>query len=107
MDVVDVQTFGPYVLHSCQLPERSSLGVGDAVECMVDYSRRHSIAANHTMTHALNFALRTVIGPNVDQKGSLVDEEKLRFDFNHNLALEVEQIQRIENIVRCVRKKLF
>lgn len=56
-----------------------SLGVGDSVACEVDYARRGKVAPNHTMTHALNFALRQAVGEGVDQKGSLVTDEKLRW----------------------------
>ena len=56
-----------------------SLRVGDTVRCEVDYDRRRKVAPNHTMTHVLNFALRKVLGDGVDQKGSLVTDEKLRY----------------------------
>lgn len=59
-------------MHAC------SLSVGDTVRCEVDYVRRGKVAPNHTMTHVLNFALREVLGGDVDQKGSLVTDEKLR-----------------------------
>lgn len=52
--------------------------MGDAVRCEVDYERRSRVAPNHTMTHVLNYALRTVLGSGVDQKGSLVTDQKLR-----------------------------
>jgi Ser-tRNA(Ala) deacylase AlaX len=52
----------------------------------VDYTRRANIMPNHTLTHILNFALRQVLGEGIDQKGSLVDDEKLRFDFSYNKA---------------------
>merc|ERR1719393_1084539 len=77
---------------------KGKLKVGDKVKIKVDYTRRSLIAKNHTATHILNFALRTVLGEKVDQKGSLVDEYKLRFDFSHGAPVELEQLRRIEEI---------
>ncbi|CAN0493779.1 unnamed protein product, partial [Discosporangium mesarthrocarpum] len=57
------------------------INVGDDACCEVDYNRRSRVAPNHTMTHVLNLALRRALGPNVDQKGSLVTEDKLRYVF--------------------------
>lgn len=62
------------------------MGVGDTVRCEVDYERRKRVAPNHTMTHVLNFALRKVLGDDVDQKGSLVTDEKLRYLRETNLG---------------------
>lgn len=56
----------------------ASLSIGDKVRCEVDYDRRKRVAPNHTMTHVLNYALRKVVGEDVDQKGSLVTDDKLR-----------------------------
>lgn len=72
--------------------------MGDKVNVKVDYTRRALVAKNHTATHILNFALRQVLGDKIDQKGSLVDEAKLRFDFSHNKPIELEEMQRIEQI---------
>jgi len=81
--------------------------VGDEVTVKVDYGRRALVAKNHTATHILNYALRQVLGDKVDQKGSLVDECKLRFDFSHNKPVEVEEMRKIEEIVnREVQKAL-
>ncbi len=65
----------------------------------VDHERRQRIMANHTGTHLVNRALRAVLGEHVQQKGSLVDDEKLRFDFSHPAALGQEQVGRVEEIV--------
>ena len=64
-----------------------ALTVGDTVESRVDYERRSRVAPNHTMTHVLNHALRRVLGEDVAQKGSLVDDAKARFDFSHGAAM--------------------
>ncbi len=65
----------------------------------VDRDRRRKIMANHTGTHMLNRALRDTLGDHVQQKGSLVDDQKLRFDFAHNAPITPEQIDKIENMV--------
>ncbi|KAJ8747823.1 hypothetical protein K2173_012412 [Erythroxylum novogranatense] len=66
---------------------------------LVDYERRKFVAPNHTCTHMLNFALREVLGNNVDQKGSIVVPEKLRFDFSHGKPIDPELLGKIESIV--------
>ena len=78
--VEDTKVAAGFVLHSCDSVD-GAVAVGDAVRCLVDYDRRANIMPNHTMTHCLNYALRRVLGDSVDQKGSLVDDEKapLRF----------------------------
>merc|ERR1719265_1410112 len=77
---------------------KGKLKVGDKVSVKVDYTRRALVAKNHTATHILNFALRQVLGDKVDQKGSLVDEAKLRFDFSHNKGIELDELKRVEEI---------
>ena len=64
----------------------------------MDYTRRSLVAKNHTATHILNYALRQVLGEKVDQKGSLVTEDKLRFDFSHGKPVEVKELRKIEEI---------
>lgn len=108
LDVIDVQTYGGFLLHTCIAPsemddlDNALLSVGMTVQMTVDSALRRRVAPNHTMTHVLNFALREVLGEGVDQKGSSVNEERLRFDFSHNRGLSVEEIQRIESIVNKV-----
>lgn len=100
VEVVDVRMFGGFVLHVGRLVS-GSLGVGDSVRCEVDYDQRREVAPNHTMTHVLNFALRKVLGDDVDQKGSLVTHEKLRFDFSHGKAMTGPQVEETETIVQA------
>ncbi|KAK3153955.1 hypothetical protein QOZ80_2BG0183780 [Eleusine coracana subsp. coracana] len=99
-NVNNVQVFAGYVLHIGLFAEGSkALSVGDSVICKVDYDRRTQIAPNHTCTHMLNFALREVLGDHVDQKGSIVLPEKLRFDFSHGKPVQPEDLRKIESIV--------
>jgi alanyl-tRNA synthetase len=76
-----------------------SLTVGDEVEAIVDAERRLDIARNHTATHLLQMALRQVLGEHVQQRGSLVAPDRLRFDFSHLTALTREQIAEVNHIV--------
>ncbi|KAJ8605847.1 hypothetical protein CTAYLR_000523 [Chrysophaeum taylorii] len=96
--VEDVQAYGGYVVHSGVAVK--PLAVGATVSCRVDYDRRAKIAPNHTMTHVLNFAIREVLGDGCAQRGSSVDDERLRFDFAYDKALSKEEVKRIEDIVR-------
>ena len=63
------------------------------------------MAKNHTATHILNYALRQILGEKVDQKGSLVTEDKLRFDFSHNKPVEPEELKKIEEICNQMVQK--
>jgi alanyl-tRNA synthetase len=108
LDVLDVQTYGGYFLHTCttfeDLDSLKGLTVGSATEVKVDYKRRRQVAPNHTMTHVLNYALRKILGDDVNQKGSLVSEEKFRFDFSFNRAVNSEELSKMESIVNEVIK---
>lgn len=97
--VRDVQVFGGYVLHSGTVVS-GELKVGDAATCRVDYDTRRKVAPNHTMTHLLNFALRSVLGDGVSQKGSLCNADKLRFDFSHKKALTLDQVTQVEALIQ-------
>jgi len=95
--VTDVQVYGGYVLHSGVL-QKGELAVGSSMKLSVDYDRRRKIAPNHSMTHVLNAALREVLGDGVEQRGSLCNEEKLRFDFSHKKALSAKQLRKVEEL---------
>ncbi len=78
-----------------------SIKVGDTLVAKVDAVKRAKTMRNHSATHLMHKALREVLGPHVQQKGSLVDAERTRFDFSHNAPLTDEQIRRIEAIVNA------
>ena len=80
---------------------QQSVKVGDIVNTAVDASRRQAIKLNHSATHLLHAALRELLGEHVQQKGSLVDHEKLRFDFAHFEAITNEQLSEIESLVNA------
>jgi len=97
--VEDVRSFGCYVVHVGRVV-RGEIRVGDDVQLHVDHSRRGPTAANHTATHLLNLALRRTVGAHVDQKGSLVAPDRLRFDFANNGPVSPEHLGESERIVR-------
>jgi alanyl-tRNA synthetase len=78
-----------------------SIRIGDALTAKVDAVKRAKTVRNHSATHLMHKALREVLGPHVQQKGSLVDAERTRFDFAHNAPLTDEQIRRVEAIVNA------
>jgi alanyl-tRNA synthetase len=102
--VENVQVYAGYVLHT-GFVEEGSFQVDDAVIAGYDELRRWPLRNNHTGTHILNFALRQVIGDGVEQKGSLVAPEKLRFDFSHKKAVELKELEEVENIVNKTVKE--
>ena len=98
--VEDTQVCGGFALHVGRVT-RGELRVGDDVTLHVEKQRRRSIAAHHTATHLLNQGLRTLVGPDTDQRGSLVAEDRLRFDFACNRQIGPEELARIEDFVRA------
>ena len=79
--------------------QKGQVKKGDKVACIVDEEKRKSIKRNHTSTHLLHRALRIVLGEHIKQSGSVVDRERLRFDFTHFTAMQDEEIKRVEDIV--------
>jgi alanyl-tRNA synthetase len=96
LDVQNVQLYAGYVLHTGYM-KYGQFNVGDSVICEYNEERRWPIRNNHTGTHILNFGLREVLGDGIDQKGSLVAQEKLRFDFSHKSGISDEDLKKIED----------
>lgn len=87
--------------------ENGKLSVDDVISANIDSARRQKIANNHTATHLLHWALHKVLGEHIKQAGSVVDQERLRFDFSHHKALTQEEIHQIEDLVNAkVRENL-
>ncbi|XP_014556339.1 hypothetical protein COCVIDRAFT_99918 [Bipolaris victoriae FI3] len=97
ISIENVQVYAGYVLHTGYI-KYGELSVGSEVIAEFDELRRHPIRNNHTGTHVLNYALREVLGNEVDQKGSLVAPEKLRFDFSHKAGLSDAELDKVEKI---------
>jgi alanyl-tRNA synthetase len=96
--VIDTQKEGHAHIHIGHL-EKHFLNVGDEVSALVDAERRAATVLNHTATHLLHMVLRKVLGEHVIQKGSLVDPERLRFDFSHASPLTADELKIIEQTV--------
>ncbi|HFV5249670.1 TPA: alanine--tRNA ligase [Escherichia coli] len=104
--VEDTQKYGKAIGHIGKLAA-GSLKVGDAVQADVDEARRARIRLNHSATHLMHAALRQVLGTHVSQKGSLVNDKVLRFDFSHNEAMKPEEIRAVEDLVNTqIRRNL-
>ena len=98
IEVIDCRKAGDHHLHIGRLIS-GELKVGEQVSASVDASVRQATALNHSATHLLHAALQQVVGEHVQQKGSLVNSERLRFDFSNDEAVTEEQIRQIEHIV--------
>ncbi|MCZ5372066.1 alanine--tRNA ligase [Escherichia coli] len=104
--VEDTQKYGQAIGHIGKLAA-GSLKVGDAVQADVDEASRARIRLNHSATHLMHAALRQVLGTHVSQKGSLVNDKVLRFDFSHNKAMKPEEIRAVEDLVNAqIRRNL-
>ena len=102
--VRDTQKIGASFAHAGVL-DAGELRLGDVVEARVDPERRTAIALNHSATHLLHAALRQVLGLHVEQKGSLVAADRLRFDFSHTQALTPEELCRVEELVNSAIRR--
>ena len=96
--VIDVQKLKDIYFHYVEVIS-GKISVNDTAKFKVDRDKRFDIQRNHTATHLLDQALRDVLGESIKQAGSLVDENKLRFDFTHNKALSTEELRQVEDIV--------
>lgn len=104
--VSDTQKYGQAIGHIGKL-SHGTLKVGDALEADVDRARRQRIRLNHSATHLMHAALRQVLGTHVAQKGSLVNDKALRFDFSHFEAMKPEEIRAVEDLVNAqIRRNL-
>lgn len=104
--VSDTQKYGQAIGHIGKVAS-GTLKVGDAVQADVDEARRQRIRLNHSATHLMHAALRQVLGTHVAQKGSLVNDKALRFDFSHFEAMKPEEIRAVEDLVNAqIRRNL-
>jgi alanyl-tRNA synthetase len=113
--VVDARSYGGYVLHTCvYIPSNTSaasgpisLNAGEHAVTRVNAERRRKIVPNHTFTHLLNFALRNVLGEDIQQKGSHVSEDRLRFDFNLGRSMKTDELAAVEaSVNKIIASKL-
>ena len=96
--ILDCKKQGKVYIHKA-IVDKGSIKTGDVIKMSVEKEKRSAIAIHHSSTHLVHAALREVLGDHVQQKGSLVDENKLRFDFSHTKPLTKEEITKIEDIV--------
>tara|TARA_X000000368_G_scaffold418922_1_gene420775 strand:+ start:236 stop:2812 length:2577 start_codon:yes stop_codon:yes gene_type:complete len=97
-NILDCKKQGKVYIHKA-IVEKGNLKTGDIIKMSVEKEKRSAITIHHSSTHLVHAALREVLGDHVNQKGSLVDENKLRFDFSHDKPLSQEEISMIEEIV--------
>ncbi|WP_445374163.1 alanine--tRNA ligase [Photorhabdus tasmaniensis] len=103
-DVTDTQKYSQAIGHIGKLA-KGSLSVNHKVNAVIDIERRDAIRLNHSATHLLHAALRQILGEHVSQKGSLVNDKYLRFDFSHFEAMKLEQIRQVEDLVNAEVRK--
>ena len=97
-DVSDTQKDSGYWFHTATVAA-GELRVGETIDAEIDAGRRSNIQRNHTTTHLLHKALQIVLGPHVQQRGSLVAPDRLRFDFSHDKAMTRDEARQVEGIV--------
>ncbi|MGS0629762.1 alanine--tRNA ligase [Photorhabdus asymbiotica] len=102
--VIDTQKYGQAIGHIGKL-EKGTLSVNHELNAVIDVERRDAIRLNHSATHLLHAALRQILGEHVSQKGSLVNDKYLRFDFSHFEAMKPEQIRQVEDLVNAEIRK--
>ena len=100
-EVYDTKKFADKI-HGHYVCLKNDISVGNEVKLLVDYNLRNLIKANHSATHILHFVLREILGKHVTQKGSLVNYDKLRFDFAHNKAMTKDEIINVEKRVNSI-----
>ncbi len=100
-DVQDTQKITPEAFGHHGVVKTGELAVGDTVASQVDLDKRTRTVRHHSATHLMHKALREVLGPHVQQKGSLVDEDKTRFDFSHNAPMSADETRRVEALVNA------
>ena len=96
--IIDCKKQGKVFIHKAIL-DKGTLNKSDVIDMSVEKDKRQAVAIHHSATHLMHAALKEVLGEHVQQKGSLVDEHKLRFDFSHGKPLSKEEISKIESIV--------
>ena len=97
-NILDCKRQGKVFIHKIKL-KKGTIKTGDVIKMSVEKEKRSAISIHHSSTHLVHAALKEVLGNHVQQKGSLVDENKLRFDFSHSKTLTIDEIARIEEIV--------
>ena len=103
VSVLDTKKFNRMFLHDCVV-EKGTLKAEQSVSAHIDKIKREMVMCNHSATHLLHFALRQVLGNHVVQRGSLVTEERTRFDFSHESKIDAADITSIENVVNEIVK---
>ncbi len=99
IEIVDTRKPRPSVIVHSGRVKRGAISRGDSVQLSIDQPRRNSVTANHSATHVLHSALRDILGMHVQQAGSLVTSDRLRFDFTHTSPVDGQELEDIEDLV--------